>query len=62
MCKLTAPCLGPLRTVHNTGGHAVISCLNGHHFILGSLPPLLLDPPKKRGGQNKGKGTHHYKY
>lgn len=59
MCTVNTPCLGPLRTVHNTGSHAVISCSNGHHFILGSLPPPLPDLPKKRGGQNKGRGRHN---
>ena len=59
MCTMTAPCLGPLRVLDKMGGHAVLTCMNGHHFILGTPPPPILDRPKKKGGQNKGRGHHN---
>ena len=51
MCNLKSPCTPPLRIYHQTGGHTVLACMNGHHFILGEPPP----PPIEPGRSHKGK-------
>ena len=38
MCTLDRPCGNVLRREESLETHEVVSCLNAHHFIIGTLP------------------------
>ena len=54
-CSIQFPCLAPVRLYEKRAAHAILSCMNGHHFVIGIPPESPPEPIKKKGGMNKGK-------